>query len=239
MRRSKKMIAVLWSGLFLLPLQAFSNNPCGTSEDLSSSVYYTPHELSSQNVRGFEAAVRLEGVGVDSGGNYVNERGAVDPSVSCEIPAGLGVGSKKNQSARGKVGCLVPFFSVAAELSATTYHRGDLIFVPAVKAANIQLPNGKIHPGYFIVQDTGHAFENAGLGRFDFYTGNFSATDPQNPFAKIMDWLSEKKSCLREQTRKKFELIRFGHPDYEPAIEEVEEAVGGRPPVDPVPNLKP
>jgi hypothetical protein len=67
-----------------------------------------------------------------------------------------------------------PFRSVAADLN--LYKLGDVIFLPALVGA--KLPDQTTHDGYFIVRDAGAAIRKK--GRFDFYTGYYSATDPKN-----------------------------------------------------------
>lgn len=84
---------------------------------------------------------------------------------------GLGVNSS----------CLDAFYTVAADL--TVHKPGDVIFVPAVAKAQIQLgPNHK-HNGYFIVRDRGGAIK--GASRFDFFSGRVSWKNANNPFSKI------------------------------------------------------
>lgn len=75
--------------------------------------------------------------------------------------------------------CVDPFYSVAADLK--IYHLGDVIYLPVVRGT--VLPNGDIHDGYFIVRDTGGGID--GEGRFDFFTGLFTSSTPNNPFTKL------------------------------------------------------
>lgn len=77
--------------------------------------------------------------------------------------------------------CLQPFMSIAAD--PRFYRSGDIIFVPAIAARKLRLPNGQIHPGYFMVSDTGSAIR--GLGRFDFFTGAYDAFAKDNPFRRL------------------------------------------------------
>jgi len=72
---------------------------------------------------------------------------------------------KYSYGASGK--CLVPYHTIAADLSA--YKVGDLLFVPSIR--DITLPNGGKHSGYLSVQDTGGAFRNKGLKRIDLFIG--------------------------------------------------------------------
>jgi 3D (Asp-Asp-Asp) domain-containing protein len=74
--------------------------------------------------------------------------------------------------------CLLPYHTIAAD---NKVHKvNEIIFVPAAKG--IKLPDGSIHDGFFIVRDTGGAFNGIGSQRVDMFTG----TDPdfQNAFQK-------------------------------------------------------
>lgn len=75
--------------------------------------------------------------------------------------------------------CLDPFYSIAADMN--YYNYGDVIYVPEVRG--LKLPNGDIHPGYFIVRDEGGAIK--GKNRFDFFTGNKDPYDAENILARI------------------------------------------------------
>jgi len=74
--------------------------------------------------------------------------------------------------------CLVPYHTVATDLTGTGYKKGDIIYIPS--ARGIELPNGERHSGYFTVGDTGGAFIGAGRGRLDLYVGN--SDDQDNAF---------------------------------------------------------
>lgn len=74
--------------------------------------------------------------------------------------------------------CLLPYYTIAAD---NDHHKvDDIIYVPEAKG--ITLPDGTTHEGYFIVRDTGGAFNNIGAQRVDLFTG----TDPDfdNAFQK-------------------------------------------------------
>lgn len=106
--------------------------------------------------------------------NYVGAEGGLPryKVIDREIcPYGLGVSNL----------CLQPFISIAADRN--LYKAGDVIYVPAVAKAKIELADGDIHQGFFIVTDTGQAI--VGTGRFDFYTGPMHYSDPANPFVKL------------------------------------------------------
>lgn len=75
--------------------------------------------------------------------------------------------------------CLDPYYSIAADLS--IYKPGQVIFVPA--AVGLELPDGSKHNGYFVIRDRGSHIK--GIGRFDFFSGEYSWRNPKNPFKKI------------------------------------------------------
>jgi hypothetical protein len=106
--------------------------------------------------------------------NFIRHRGSeplfaqVDENA---CPFGLGVAN----------GCLVPFMTVAADLR--HFRPNDVIFVPMVAAAKIQLLNGDFHPGYFVVKDLGGSIN--GSGRFDFFVGATPLFIRENPFFSL------------------------------------------------------
>lgn len=66
--------------------------------------------------------------------------------------------------------CLLPYHTIAAD---NKIHKvNEIIYIPAAKG--IELPDGTTHEGYFIVRDTGGAFNGIGSQRIDLFTG----TDP-------------------------------------------------------------
>ena len=229
-------LAILLLATFSSPRFSFAGsakNPCGTVDDLSTSIYYTPDqkEFEKSGKKNFAEAVRMEGAGINADGKVVNKDNQVDKDMGCQIPQGLGGGSGRDQSARGSAGCMIPFFTIAADLSKTAYQAGDIIFIKAVKDAHIKLPNGKEHPGYFIVQDTGDAFKGAGAGRFDIFTGKYAPDDPNNPMVKALPWLDDKKSCAQAKGDHKFQLLNEGAAGYQDGMTQIESAVGGAPPM--------
>jgi 3D (Asp-Asp-Asp) domain-containing protein len=201
------------SALVLVSLQAtatvqiMDGDPFGSSSDfvgpavLKSSIYVLPTEkdkpayirclvkktindergnLIAKTCPSFFQALVMEGSGlVENQGKWllVNYAGVkhgrymftnVDRS---KCPYGLG---RRNL-------CLQPFISIAADF--TKYRIGDVIYIPAVAAKRIKLPNGDIHRGYFIVTDTGSAIK--GLGRFDIFIGPNQIFNSQNPFDEL------------------------------------------------------
>lgn len=63
--------------------------------------------------------------------------------------------------------CLIPFHTLAADQKA--YKPGDVVYIP--KAVDLKLPDGSLHDGFFLVRDTGGAFQGTGLERIDMFTG--------------------------------------------------------------------
>lgn len=66
--------------------------------------------------------------------------------------------------------CLLPYHTIAADNK--VHEIDEIIFVPA--ARGLALPDGTTHDGFFIVRDTGGAFNGIGSQRVDMFTG----TDP-------------------------------------------------------------
>ena len=63
--------------------------------------------------------------------------------------------------------CLLPYHTIAAD---NTVHKIDeIIFIP--DAVGLALPDGSTHEGFFIVRDTGGAFNGIGPQRIDLFTG--------------------------------------------------------------------
>ncbi len=104
--------------------------------------------------------------------------------------------------------CLLPYHTIAAD---NKVHKvNEILYIPEAKG--IQLPDGTIHDGFFIVRDTGGAFNGIGTQRVDLFTG----TDPDfdNAFKKSgfhhrrpMDAFKVKgdsAELVREKLREKF-----------------------------------
>lgn len=72
--------------------------------------------------------------------------------------------------------CLIPFHTLATDRKA--YNVGDIVYMPA--AVDLILPDGSLHDGFFIVRDTGGAFEGQGKVRIDMFVG--FQTDSENIF---------------------------------------------------------
>ncbi|MFN3453336.1 MAG: 3D domain-containing protein [Pseudobdellovibrio sp.] len=90
----------------------------------------------------------------------------------------FGMGDSNDGSKNYKTMCVEPYRSVAADFR---YHKlGDVIYIPSV--LGVQLPDGSMHDGYFIVRDSGSAIK--GRGRFDFFTG-FDGIGKKNVFSGL------------------------------------------------------
>lgn len=72
----------------------------------------------------------------------------------------LGEGVKRNL-------CLLPYHTLATDND--IHAIGDIVFIPSV--VGLKLPDGTQHDGYFIVRDTGGAFNGVGAQRVDMFTG--------------------------------------------------------------------
>lgn len=84
--------------------------------------------------------------------------------------------------------CLDPYYSVAADLS--IYKLGDVIYVPRIVGE--LMPDGRPHPGFFVIRDAGAAIK--GAGRFDFYIGYTRPFSKENPFFRL--GLADKSTSL-------------------------------------------
>lgn len=63
--------------------------------------------------------------------------------------------------------CLLPYHTLATD---NKVHKiGDIIYIP--KVVGLRLPDGSLHEGFFIVRDTGSAFNGIGAQRVDMFTG--------------------------------------------------------------------
>ncbi len=92
----------------------------------------------------------------------VNYAGVVSSDRRFRILAhcSFGEGVKKNL-------CLLPHHTLATDNKAHAV--GDIIYMP--KADGLVLPDGTLHEGFFIVRDTGGAFQGIGAKRVDIFTG--------------------------------------------------------------------
>lgn len=84
---------------------------------------------------------------------------------------------KFGEGVRGNL-CLLPYHTIATD---NKVHKIDeILYIPAAKG--MQLPDGSIHDGTFIVRDTGGAFKNTGGKRVDLFVG--IAPDTDNVFQR-------------------------------------------------------
>lgn len=181
----------------------------------SSTVYFVPHIKDyckgGQICAKFRSEVRMQGSGTMYGDKVLRYTGRTESARGCPTARG----------ARGT--CLQPFISVAADRR--YYRMGDIIEMPAMKGRKIDLPDGRqiVHPGYFIVEDTGGAIK--GPGRFDFFTGSFNPRSPLNDFGMRTSSgfsLADKNQCMAS---KKFSVIRRSSPRAEIALASIDNAL--------------
>lgn len=67
----------------------------------------------------------------------------------------------------GRDNCLLPYHTIAGDKK--VHFVGEIIYIPAAKG--LELPDGSIHSGYFVVRDTGGAFHDIGSSRVDLFVG--------------------------------------------------------------------
>ncbi|MEK2646327.1 3D domain-containing protein [Bdellovibrio sp. BCCA] len=180
-----------------------------------STVYFVPHIKdycsSATPCAKFKRQVRMQGSGTLPGNKLLTYTGKTVDLGSCETAFG----------ASGN--CLIPYISVAAD--PRFYSMGDIIDMPALKGKVMTLPNGKtfVHPGYFIVQDTGGAIK--GKGRFDFFTGSLNMKDPKNTFGAKGDPelpFLDKDACTNT---KRFTVVRRSSFSYQQKLLAIEDAL--------------
>lgn len=192
--------------------------PWCSSNVATTTTYFLPHIKDycpgqTSPCASFKREVRMQGTGVIGGGKVLHYTGKTENMGDCE-------------TARGAAGkCLIPFVSVAADRR--YYRMGDIIKMPQMKGREITLPNGKtmIHPGYFIVHDTGGAIK--GQNRFDFFSGTSRPEAANNAFGyKGMKDLqiASKGQCTRN---KEFSVVRRSSPEFQVAEANIQDAVNG------------
>lgn len=202
-------------GSLVLVANAGSNR-C-TNNIVKSSVYFVPHVRdyckTPEPCKAFKKEVKLQGSGTLPGNKLLTYSGKTINLGDCDTAFG----------ASGK--CLIPFISIAADPK--FYRMGDVIEIPSMKGKKITMPNGSTmtHPGYFIVHDTGGAIK--GENRFDFFTGSFQYTDPENAFglkaASDMK-MTDVSDC---SDRKQFAILRRSDAAYNTIVASIENAVSG------------
>ncbi len=181
----------------------------------TSSIYFVPHLKdyckTPTPCKDFKKEVRMQGSGTIPGNKLLTYNGKTMSLGDCDTAFG----------ASGK--CLIPFISVAAD--ARYYSMGDVIQMPGMKGKIIPLPNGKkmVHPGFFIVQDTGGAIR--GKNRFDFFTGSFGVDDSRNVFGiqgAADTQMADVNDCVE---RKQFTVVRRGSANYEKSLLAIENSL--------------
>ena len=205
------------------PKKAARAKPSCSSQIAKSSMYFVPHikdycPSGSAPCPDFKKEVKMQGSGA-MWGNQVFQYSPKKNSRNDYVTRDIG----NCDTAIGAAGeCLIPFISIAADPK--YYSMGDVIKMPEMKGRIIQLPNGKtmIHPGYFIVHDTGGAIK--GVNRFDFFTGSYDDHNPKNAFGYdgFADLaMTDKKSC---NPKKQFTVVRRGNDKYDGIIAAIEDA---------------
>lgn len=161
----------------------------------------------------FLADVKLQGSGILSPGKLLDYKGRIrikDPNCPTTDTSASGA-------------CLIPYISVAAD---RRYHNmGDIIQMPAMKGKKLKMPDGKylIHPGFFIIHDTGGAI--SGRNRFDFFSGTMDLYDGINAFgykgASDTAMYAE-KNCSE---RKRFSKVKPGSREFALARQAIDQAL--------------
>lgn len=201
--------------LLFLAVQAWACN----APIASSTIYYTPDAKVQCGAYGrkckkFVDDVKLQGSGILSPTKllrYTGKEEARDPSCP---------------TTKGAAGvCLIPYISVAAD--ARYWNMGDIVSMPGMKGKKVTLPDGKtfLHPGYFIVHDTGGAIK--GSNRFDFYTGTLGAHHEDNSFGykgEATTAMFSKKNCPE---RKRYSRLKPSHKEFSIARANIEKAIHG------------
>lgn len=136
----------------------------------------------------FLADVKLQGSGQLNyhGKKYrLSYTGKMEPVATAKCSTTVGAANK----------CLIPYIHVAADPA--HFNMGDIIEVPELKYMRIPRPDGKgdfIHPGYFIVGDTGGDIK--GNNRFDFFVGKRFPLTKENPFGPWGKKMTDENNCI-------------------------------------------
>lgn len=192
-----------------------AKSPLCSSNVVSSSIYFVPHIRdycpTSKPCPKFRRQVRMQGSGTLPGNRVLTYTGKIRSLGSCQTAVG----------AAGK--CLKPYISVAAD--PRYYSMGDIIQMPSMKGVVISLPNGKtmIHPGYFIVEDTGGAIK--GPNRFDFFTGSAGLLNKQNAFGPKALKDTQLQDVTDCNSNKFFTVSRRGTSNNKLALAAIESAM--------------
>lgn len=216
LKKNIKFLPMVVCSLVAMAEVGSARNSCpqGLAE---STVYFIPHVKdycpSSKPCAKFKREVRMQGSGTLPGNKLLTYTGKIVDLGSCQTAFG----------ASGN--CLTPYISVAAD--PRYYSMGDIIDMPSFKGKIVTLPNGKtmVHPGYFIVQDTGGAIK--GPNRFDFFTGSLKMKDSENSFGAKADsemQMLDKTSC---KNHKRYSVVRRSSPSYQQKLLAIEDALRG------------
>lgn len=180
----------------------------------SYRMFFDAANAGSSSAR--RGAVNVEGSGILRDGRVIDYTGRIRQN---KCPSYFG---EPSVSSGATGSCLVPFFSVAADLS--VYPAGTIIKVPEIAGQTVYLPPNALpikHPGYFIVGDTGSAIK--GQNRFDFFTGSYEQRDKANVFGN-----SSTNRALRmdlHSCNKTVEIIKPHDSRYAEAKRTMDEAI--------------
>lgn len=203
------------------------NRPAAAAQEriAVSTIYYIPHIRdycpNARNPRNrnanvpcpaFLRQVRMQGSGTLHGNRIRTYLGRTLELGDCNTAFGAA-----NR-------CLTPFISVAADPA--HYNMGDIIEMPSMRGKTIRLPEGQtmIHPGYFIVQDSGG--EIKGPNRFDFFTGSYGPSHPENIFGYRGPSDTRMHAASDRSRRKRFTRIQPNSPGYAAALAAIDSSTG-------------
>lgn len=196
------------------PVGAKSTQIC-RNDIATTTTYYVPEVKdlcgSSKPCPEFKKAVKLQGSGKLNDKTILTASGDKIDTGDCKTAFG----------ASGN--CLIPYISVAADPH--YHHMGDIIDMPGLRGTTIILPDGKkmIHPGYFIVEDTGGGIK--GPNRFDIFTGSHDGAEAAQALVKHTGdepELTSKSDCGSE---KQFTTLKAEKPKDEAAYNEAKTAI--------------
>lgn len=166
---------VLKPTVYYFPVLDEDKNPC--PEDSKKIMHGAGGKVLLNICPKTEQACNLQGScgviqnGVMQSFNIIGRFGGQERFFKIEDQCQMGYGVKSI--------CLDPYYTLAADL--TLYKPGEVIFVPAV--VGLELPDGTLHHGFFVIRDSGRGIK--GHGRFDFFSGQYSWRNPENPFKKL------------------------------------------------------
>lgn len=136
----------------------------------------------------FLAAVKMQGSGHVS---FKGKKYRLHYSGNMEL-----VSKSKCSTAVGAANqCLIPYVHIAADPK--YFNMGDIVEIPELRYMRLPRADGKgdfIHPGYFIVGDTGGDIK--GNNRFDFFVGKGNPMGKENPFGPYGKKMTDENNCM-------------------------------------------